>query len=454
MRSKGLGALVLSAAMIGLAAPASALAAKPAATTGAASKITFSSAQLNGSVDPNKEADDLLLPVRHARSPSAPTPPRPPPAPAPRPRAGASTSAGSRRVTRYYYRLVARNASGTTLGKRRSFTTSRQPLGVSLTASAEPGQGRQLGDHAVRHADRHRQRRPQGRAADEVVAVHDRLRERHQRAGHQRHRRLLVPDPERCGSTPSTGCRCPSARGREPDRTARRQAVRQVQGQQEARPARQAHPLLRHDHAGRAGPAARDPEVERHAVGHRRRDVDPQRRQLLEAPEDPPRRQLPRLDRLDQRGSTPPTSARSSRSVHSGKRRVRRALLVPRRRRPGLVVGVPARRSRDGIVPRARRAAARGARAACGRAGRRPRTAARRWPADALAPGNPLELRREPGNEHDANAIAVHAGGAQVGFVPRELAAELAPELDAGAPVVGGRAARAARLAARPAQRA
>jgi hypothetical protein len=52
----------------------------------------------------------------------------------------------------------------------------------------------------------------------------------------------------------------------------------------------------------------------------------------------------------------------------------------------------------------------------------------------ALAPGSALELRREPGNEHDANAIAVHAGGAQVGFVPRELAAELAGELDAGRP--------------------
>ena len=52
--------------------------------------------------------------------------------------------------------------------------------------------------------------------------------------------------------------------------------------------------------------------------------------------------------------------------------------------------------------------------------------------SDALAPGSPLELRREPDNEHDANAIAVHAGGAQVGFVSRELAAELAGELDAG----------------------
>jgi hypothetical protein len=52
----------------------------------------------------------------------------------------------------------------------------------------------------------------------------------------------------------------------------------------------------------------------------------------------------------------------------------------------------------------------------------------------ALAPGSALALRREPDNEHDANAIAVHAGGEHVGFVPRELAAELAGELDAGRP--------------------
>ena len=57
--------------------------------------------------------------------------------------------------------------------------------------------------------------------------------------------------------------------------------------------------------------------------------------------------------------------------------------------------------------------------------------------SDAVAPGSPLELRRDPLNEHDPHAIAVHAlgeDGAQVGWVPRELAAELAPELDAGRP--------------------
>ena len=53
---------------------------------------------------------------------------------------------------------------------------------------------------------------------------------------------------------------------------------------------------------------------------------------------------------------------------------------------------------------------------------------------DAVAPGRRLELRREPENEHDPNAIAVHAGGERIGWVPRELAAALAPALDAGAP--------------------
>ena len=53
----------------------------------------------------------------------------------------------------------------------------------------------------------------------------------------------------------------------------------------------------------------------------------------------------------------------------------------------------------------------------------------------AAAPGAPLVLRRDPGNAFDPNAIAVDtAGGAQAGWVPRELAAELAPRLDAGEP--------------------
>jgi hypothetical protein len=53
--------------------------------------------------------------------------------------------------------------------------------------------------------------------------------------------------------------------------------------------------------------------------------------------------------------------------------------------------------------------------------------------SEEAAPGRPLLLRRDAANEFDPNAVAVLlAGGAHLGFVPRELAAEIAPQLDAG----------------------
>jgi hypothetical protein len=53
--------------------------------------------------------------------------------------------------------------------------------------------------------------------------------------------------------------------------------------------------------------------------------------------------------------------------------------------------------------------------------------------SESAAPGRALVLRRDAENVHDANAIAVETGaGELLGFVPRELAAELAPSLDAG----------------------
>ncbi len=53
--------------------------------------------------------------------------------------------------------------------------------------------------------------------------------------------------------------------------------------------------------------------------------------------------------------------------------------------------------------------------------------------SDAAAPGRALDLRRDAANVHDANAVAVATGdGELLGYVPRELAAELAPAIDAG----------------------
>lgn len=44
-----------------------------------------------------------------------------------------------------------------------------------------------------------------------------------------------------------------------------------------------------------------------------------------------------------------------------------------------------------------------------------------------------LELRREPDNPHDPNAIAVHYGNLRLGFFNKKLAAHLAPLIDGGA---------------------
>ncbi|MBV9232858.1 MAG: DEAD/DEAH box helicase [Candidatus Eremiobacteraeota bacterium] len=49
-----------------------------------------------------------------------------------------------------------------------------------------------------------------------------------------------------------------------------------------------------------------------------------------------------------------------------------------------------------------------------------------------LRAGAALDLRRQPENPHDANAIAVHYGNLHLGFLNRQLAAHLAPVMDAG----------------------
>lgn len=49
-----------------------------------------------------------------------------------------------------------------------------------------------------------------------------------------------------------------------------------------------------------------------------------------------------------------------------------------------------------------------------------------------LVPGAPLDLRRQPDNPHDANAIAIFFGALQIGFLRKEIARRLAPKFDAG----------------------
>ena len=49
---------------------------------------------------------------------------------------------------------------------------------------------------------------------------------------------------------------------------------------------------------------------------------------------------------------------------------------------------------------------------------------------NTLEAGMHLELRREPENEHDSNAIAAYYEGVHIGYVSRNIAAWIAPRVD------------------------
>ena len=66
-------------------------------------------------------------------------------------------------------------------------------------------------------------------------------------------------------------------------------------------------------------------------------------------------------------------------------------------------------------------------------AGFRYHAAAEVW--GELRVGDRLELAREPGNPHDANAVAVLWRGRVLGYVPRRENAALAWGLDRGTPL-------------------
>lgn len=54
----------------------------------------------------------------------------------------------------------------------------------------------------------------------------------------------------------------------------------------------------------------------------------------------------------------------------------------------------------------------------------------------AVRPGMRLDAIREPKNPHGSNTIGLWAGREQIGYLSSDLAAELAPQVDAGQPIV------------------
>jgi hypothetical protein len=124
---------------LGLLAPAGAAAApaKPGVTTGPAANVAQQTVTLTGKVNPNESEttyyfDFGTTTLYGQRTADA--------------GAGKGNSAvsvaadigGLAPATKYHYRLVARNGKGHTLGGDRTFTTKRQPLGLSFAASPNP----------------------------------------------------------------------------------------------------------------------------------------------------------------------------------------------------------------------------------------------------------------------------------------------------------------------------
>ena len=167
-----------------LCAPATAAAAeKPVVVTGAASEHPTDHGGAERGRDAQGRGDDVLLPVRHVE------PVRP------RHAGGHRRGAGSGRVkitvavgglaplTTYHYRLVAQNSRAWRAASSARSRPRRQPLGVSLAASPNPGRRRRGTTFSgvlsgTGNADRRgRQEQP--------VALHAGLPADRQRAGHE-----------------------------------------------------------------------------------------------------------------------------------------------------------------------------------------------------------------------------------------------------------------------------
>jgi hypothetical protein len=130
---------LLGLALLALFVPSAAVAApaKPGVTTGAASNVAQTTVLLNGTVDPNEAATTYFFQIGTTTLYGAQT-------------SSGVTGKGTKAIkvtqpvtglapaTKYHYRLVGQNSKGLVKGKDRTFTTRRQPLGVSLAATPNP----------------------------------------------------------------------------------------------------------------------------------------------------------------------------------------------------------------------------------------------------------------------------------------------------------------------------
>jgi hypothetical protein len=130
---------IIASMVLALAVPALARAqsSKPAVRTGAVADLTASSATALGKVNASGARTTYFFQYGPTTRYGAQTP-----AAVTNANAGTvnvtAALPGLAPVTRYHYRLVARNRNGTTRGRDRTFKTRRQPLGLALAATPNP----------------------------------------------------------------------------------------------------------------------------------------------------------------------------------------------------------------------------------------------------------------------------------------------------------------------------
>jgi hypothetical protein len=128
---------IVCTAVVALAAPAVAAAARPTVTTGGVAAVSQTGAQVAGTVDPNGRATRFYFEYGPTTAYGSVTDGNP------APRIGRAAGvlanvANLQPFTRYHYRIVAFNRDGQSRGRDRTFRTLRVPLALSLGASPNP----------------------------------------------------------------------------------------------------------------------------------------------------------------------------------------------------------------------------------------------------------------------------------------------------------------------------
>jgi hypothetical protein len=138
MRIPAVGArLALATLTATLTCAATAAAAAPAVSLGGAARVTPTSATLTGKVNPRGVATTYFFQYGPTVGYGAVTPTTGVGATA-KAVAAAADIGGLSPFTKYHYRLVAQSKDGTTRSGDRTFSSAKQPLGLSLAATPNP----------------------------------------------------------------------------------------------------------------------------------------------------------------------------------------------------------------------------------------------------------------------------------------------------------------------------